>query len=38
MFTPIVVIGHEGEFTPKKRVKGMSDLERLGATVQIGCT
>jgi hypothetical protein len=38
MLTPIVAIGHEGEFTPTERVEGMSDLERLGATAQIGCT
>ena len=38
MLTPIVAIGHQGEFTPKERVEGMSDLERLGATAQIGCT
>jgi hypothetical protein len=38
MFTPIVAIGHEGEFTPTERVEGVNDLERLGATAQIGCT
>ena len=38
MLTPIVTIGHEGEFTPAERVEGMSDLEGLGATAQIGCT
>jgi len=38
VLTPIVAIGHEGEFTPTARVEGMSDLERLGATAQIGCT
>ena len=38
MLTPIVAIGHEGEFTPTERVEGMSDLERLRATAQIGCT
>jgi hypothetical protein len=38
MLTPIVAICHEREFTPPERVEGMSDLERLGATAQIGCT
>jgi hypothetical protein len=38
VLTPIVAIGHEGEFTPQERVEGMSDPERLGATAQIGCT
>jgi hypothetical protein len=38
VFAPIVAIGHEREFTPTERMEGMSDLERLAATVQIGCT
>ena len=38
MLTPIVAIGHEAEFTPMERVEGMSDLKRLSATAQIGCT
>jgi hypothetical protein len=38
MLTPIVAIGHEGEFTTAERVEGMSDLESLRATAQIGCT
>jgi hypothetical protein len=38
MLAPIVAIVHEGEFTPTERVEGMSDLEGLAATVQIGCT
>jgi hypothetical protein len=38
VFAPIVAICHEGEFTPTERVEGMSDLERLAANVQIGCT
>ena len=38
MLTPIAAIGHQRELTPAERVEGMSDLERLGATAQIGCT
>jgi hypothetical protein len=38
VLAPIVAIGHEREFTPTERVEGMSDLERLAATLQIGCT
>jgi hypothetical protein len=38
VLTPIVAIGRDGEFTPPQRVDGMSDLERLVATLQIGCT
>jgi hypothetical protein len=38
VLAPIVAIGHEREYPPTERVEGMSDLERLAATVQIGCT
>ena len=38
MLTPIVAIGHDGEFTPTERMEGMSDLKRLRATAQIRCT
>ena len=36
MLTPIVAIGHEGEFTSKERVERMSDLKRLGAPLRSG--
>ena len=38
VLAPIVAIRHERELTPTERVEGMSDLERLAATAQIGCT
>jgi hypothetical protein len=37
VLAPIVAIGHEGEFMPPERVEGMSHLERLAVTAQIGC-
>jgi hypothetical protein len=38
VLAPIVTIRHQGELTPPERVEGMSDLESLAGTAQIGCT
>ena len=38
VFAPIAAVGHQRELTSAEWVEGMSDLERLSATAQIGCT
>ena len=38
VLAPIVAIRHQGKLTPAERMEGMSDLESLTGTAQIGCT